>query len=119
MSWRGSLKLRLTLWYALALALVMAAYGAFVYARLLAWNGRDAELALALVTDALSAVPDEPRWLDTKAECLSRLGRYDEAIVVESRAVEKAQRLEDRAEFGRALYEMKKRRAEAAGGARR
>ena len=89
------------------------------YARLLAWNGRETQLALALVTDALSAVPDEPRWLDTKAECLSRLGRYDEAIVVESRAVEKAQRLEDRAEFGRALYEMKKRRAEAAGGARR
>jgi tetratricopeptide (TPR) repeat protein len=83
------------------------------YAHLLAWNGREVELALALVTDALRAVPDEPRWLDTKAECLSRLGRYDEAIVVGGRAVEKAQRPEDRAEFGRALYEMKKRRAEA------
>ena len=83
------------------------------YARLLAWNGRDAELALALVTDALRAVPDEPRWLDTKAECLSRLRRYDEAIAAESKAVEKAERLEDRREFERALYEMKKRRAEA------
>jgi heavy metal sensor kinase len=30
-SWPRSLKLRLTLWYALALAVVMAAYGAFVY----------------------------------------------------------------------------------------
>jgi tetratricopeptide (TPR) repeat protein len=83
------------------------------YARLLAWNGRDAELALALVLDALEAAPDEPRWLDTKAECLSRLGRHDEAIAVETRAVEKAQRPEDKSEFGRALYEMTKRRAEA------
>ncbi len=31
MTWPRSLKLRLTLWYALALAVVMAAYGAFVY----------------------------------------------------------------------------------------
>ncbi len=84
------------------------------YARLLAWNGRQVERALALVDDALRAVPDEPRWLDTRAECLSRLGRYEDAIATESRAVEKAQRPEDRREFERALYEMKKRRAEAA-----
>lgn len=84
------------------------------YARLLAWNGRDLETALSLVGEALRAVPDEPRWLDTKAECLSRLGRYDEAITVESRAIGNSKQLEDRREFERALYEMKKRRDDAA-----
>lgn len=82
------------------------------YAHLLAFNGGNAELALRLNDERLAASPNVAEWLDTRAECLSRLGRYDEAIAAEEKAI--ANTSDDTAKrvLQRALYEMNKRRDE-------
>ncbi len=80
------------------------------YARALAFSGKRPELGLALIDEALRAEPDNARYHDTRAECLSRLGRYDEAIEEETVALAKATRPEEQAEFRRALYELRKRK---------
>lgn len=53
----------------------------------LATHGRELERALALVEEALKEKPDVSAYLDTRAECLSRLGRHDEAVEAQKKAV--------------------------------
>jgi membrane protease YdiL (CAAX protease family) len=58
----------------------------------LAWmyaeQDRSLDAALNLIDTALVAEPENPMYLDTKAEVLYKLRRYDEAIAIESRLVE-------------------------------
>jgi len=53
----------------------------------LATRGRDLERALGLADAALKDQPQEAAYLDTRAECLSRLGRHDEAGAAQEKAV--------------------------------
>lgn len=60
----------------------------------LAWlyaqNDRNLDEALGLIEQALQQDPDNGAYLDTKAEVLYRLGRFKEAIEIESGLVKKA-----------------------------
>jgi thioredoxin 1 len=60
------------------------------YAWTLATANQDLEKALGLVQEALKEKPDSAEYLDTLAECLSKLGRKDEAVAAARMAVEKA-----------------------------
>ena len=55
----------------------------------LAWlyaeEEKDLDVALELVEKALGYAPDYPAYLDTKAEVLEKLGRYDEARPIRAR----------------------------------
>jgi len=53
----------------------------------LARNGKEPERALSLVEEALKEAPDSAAFVDTKAECLSRLGRHDEALEAQRKAI--------------------------------
>jgi tetratricopeptide (TPR) repeat protein len=53
----------------------------------LAKSGKDPARGLALVDEALKERPESPAFLDTRAECLSRLGRHDEALEVMGKAI--------------------------------
>jgi tetratricopeptide (TPR) repeat protein len=82
----------------------------------LAWalsrSGKEAERALALVDEALKERPDVAAFLDTRAECLSRLGRHDEALEVQRKAMAllgTSAPKETRAEYEDHLREMEKR----------
>jgi thioredoxin-like negative regulator of GroEL len=87
----------------------------------LAWNlatrGKELDRALALVDAALKDQPKEASYLDTRAECLSRLGRHDEAVAAQKSAVANLPAEVDpgqKAEFERRLAEFTKKRDEAA-----
>jgi tetratricopeptide (TPR) repeat protein len=54
----------------------------------LAKAGKDAARALALVDEALKEKPESAAFMDTRAECLSRLGRHDEAVALQKKAME-------------------------------
>ena len=86
----------------------------------LAWalsrGNKDNERALGLVEEALKEEPDNPAYLDTKAECLSRLGRHDEAVELEKKAIGKLPGSTPRAmreEYDKHLKEIETRRDEA------
>ncbi|MCK6480386.1 MAG: hypothetical protein L6R43_09600 [Planctomycetes bacterium] len=53
----------------------------------LSTRGRDLERALQFADMALKDEPDNWAYLDTRAECLSRLGMHDEAVAVQERAL--------------------------------
>ncbi|MCK5012618.1 MAG: CPBP family intramembrane metalloprotease [Candidatus Omnitrophica bacterium] len=59
----------------------------------LAWlyagEEKNLDAALALIEKALSYAPDYPAYLDTKAEVLEKLGRYDEAKPIRDSLKEK------------------------------
>jgi len=57
------------------------------YAWALVNAGRDVEKALSLAEEALKAKPDDPSILDTAAACLHALGRKDEAIAMQKKAI--------------------------------
>jgi tetratricopeptide (TPR) repeat protein len=82
----------------------------------LATNGKELDRALALVDEALKEQPRNAAFLDTRAECLSRLGRHDEAVAAQKEAIANigAGPLGvSRAELERRLAEFEKRRDEA------
>jgi tetratricopeptide (TPR) repeat protein len=58
------------------------------YAWLLVTNGRQLEKAQSLAQEAVKAAPKASHILDTLAECYSRLGRKDEAVSTEKKAIE-------------------------------
>jgi tetratricopeptide (TPR) repeat protein len=60
------------------------------YAFALALAKKDLEKALKMSRDALEAAPDAPHIMDTVAECLFGLGKKDEALAMERKALEKA-----------------------------
>jgi hypothetical protein len=85
----------------------------------LAWalsrSDRENERALGLVEEALKEEPENPAYMDTKAECLSRLGRHDEAVALEKAAIAKLAGSTPRAmreEYDNHLKEIEKRRDE-------
>lgn len=82
----------------------------------LASGGRDVERALGLVDAALKEQPKVSAYLDTRAECLSRLGRHDEAVESQKSAVEnlpKETPADMRAEYESRLAGFTKKRDEA------
>jgi len=82
----------------------------------LARANREPERALGLVEEALKEQPDNPAFLDTKAECLSRLGKHEEAVALEKAAIGKLSGSTPRAmreEYDSHLKEIEKRRDEA------
>jgi tetratricopeptide (TPR) repeat protein len=54
----------------------------------LATRGKELERALGLVEGALRDEPRNAAYLDTRAECLSRLGRHEEAVAEQRKAIE-------------------------------
>jgi thioredoxin-like negative regulator of GroEL len=83
----------------------------------LATHDRDLERALSLVDAALKEEPKVSAFLDTRAECLARLGRLDEAVETQKKAVAALGpdvKEEQRAEYGRRLEEFQKKRDDAA-----
>ncbi len=83
------------------------------YARLLAFHGHDAELALQLVDSLLLERTDDASLHDVRAEALSRLHRFDEAVAAAQRALEIARERGDEAarrEYQRAVHELRKQR---------
>jgi len=83
------------------------------YAWTLAINDRDLEKALGLIDAALKEMPDEAAFLDTRAECLSRLGRHDEAVAAQKKAVEKVKDDSEKAQYRERLDAFEKARAAA------
>jgi tetratricopeptide (TPR) repeat protein len=82
----------------------------------LARADREPERALALVEEALKEQPDNAAFLDTKAECLSRLGKHEEAVALEKAAIGKLSASTPRGvreEYDAHLKEIEKRRDEA------
>ena len=86
----------------------------------LAWalsrSDRENERALGLVEEALKEEPDSAAYMDTKAECLSRLGRHEEAVALEQKAIGKlspSTPRDQREEYANHLKEIEKRRDEA------
>jgi len=83
---------------------------------LLATRGKDLDRALGLVEEALKAEPKNSAYLDTRAECLSRLGRHDEAVKAQEAAVAnlpKGIKPEERVQYEDRLAEFTKKRDEA------
>jgi len=85
----------------------------------LAWalsrSNRENERALGLVEEALKEEPENPAYMDTKAECLSRLGRHDEAVELEKKAIGKlsgSTPRDQREEYDKHLKEIEQRRDE-------
>ena len=79
----------------------------------LATRGRDLERALALVDEALKEEPKDEAYHDTRAECLSRLGRHAEAVVAQQAAVDNLPKDADpakRAKYVQRLEEFTKKR---------
>lgn len=56
---------------------------------LYATEGKELDTALRLIEAALKMEPNNPAYLDTKAEVLYKLGRYDEAIAIETSLAKK------------------------------
>jgi thioredoxin-related protein len=86
----------------------------------LAWalstHGREVERALGLVDDALKDEPKNAAFLDTRAECLSRLGRHDEAVAAQQSAVDNLPKNVDpgyKAQYVDRLAEFTKKRDDA------
>jgi thioredoxin-related protein len=82
----------------------------------LAKSGKDLERALSLVEEALKGSPGSNPFLDTKAECLSRLGRHDEALELERKVIgllSPSTPRDRRAEYEKHLKEIEKRRDDA------
>jgi hypothetical protein len=86
----------------------------------LAWslsrNAKEPERALALVDEAIKEIPDSAAFVDTRAECLSRLGRHDEAVETEKKALSMLSPTtpkDERKQYDDHLAELEKRRAEA------
>src|SRR5258706_1255941 len=83
---------------------------------MLATHGKDLDRALALVDAALKDEPKNFAYLDTRSECLSRLGRHDEAVESQKKAVENIPEGPDsrqKAEIEQRLSEFEKKRDEA------
>jgi tetratricopeptide (TPR) repeat protein len=85
----------------------------------LAWflstRGRDLDRALQFADQALKDEPDNWAYIDTRAECLSRLGRHDEAVAAQERALRLVNAdtradLMSRYELGNRLEEFRKKR---------
>jgi hypothetical protein len=69
-----------------------------------------------LVDEALKEQPGNAPWIDTRAECLSRLGRHDEAVEVEKKAISllsASTGRDERNKYEEHLKEIEKRRDEA------
>jgi thioredoxin-related protein len=83
----------------------------------LATGGQELDRALALVDAALKDEPKSAAYLDTRAECLSRLGRHDEAVETQKKAVASLPAdmpAEERAGYEGRLEEFQKKRDAAA-----
>jgi tetratricopeptide (TPR) repeat protein len=82
----------------------------------LATRDRELDRALVLVDAALKEEPKTAAYVDTRAECLSRLGRHDEAVAEQERAVKllpAGTPDEQRAEYEGRLDAFRKKRDEA------
>jgi tetratricopeptide (TPR) repeat protein len=79
------------------------------YAWYVAGYTKDQQKALSLITEALEKSPNDPYFLDTRALILGQLGRMDEAISTEERALKLAP-ADDLAAFKDSLQSLKDRK---------
>ena len=86
----------------------------------LAWTlalaGKELDRAMTLIDAALKDAPEVAAFIDTKAEVLSKLGRHDEAIALQKKAIAALAENtgeEERAQYEDHLRDIEKRKADA------